>query len=42
MTDATNNPFNEKKGFGRSGCTVRTDSEGIVYVFANQFAVGQP
>jgi hypothetical protein len=42
VTDATNNPFNEKKGFGRSGCTVRTDSEGTVYVFANQFAVGQP
>ena len=42
VTDATNNPFNQKKGFGRSGCTIRTDSEGTVYVFANQFAVGQP
>jgi hypothetical protein len=42
VTDATNNPFNEKKGFGRSGCTIRTDSEGTVYVFANQFAVGLP
>jgi hypothetical protein len=42
ITDATNNPFNQKKGFGRSGCTIRTDSEGTVYVFANQFAVGLP
>jgi hypothetical protein len=42
VTDATNNPFNEKKGFGRSGCTIRTDSSGVVYVFANQFAVGTP
>ena len=42
VTDATNNPFNPKKGFGRSGCTIRTDSEGVVYVFANQFAVGTP
>jgi hypothetical protein len=42
VTDATNNPFNPKKGFGRSGCTIRTDSDGVVYVFANQFAVGLP
>lgn len=42
VTDATNNPFNPKKGFGRSGCTIRTDSDGVVYVFANQFAVGTP
>jgi hypothetical protein len=42
VTDATNNPFNPKKGFGRSGCTIRTDAAGVVYVFANQFAVGTP
>ena len=42
VTAASNNPFNVKQGFGRSGCTVRTDSKGVVYVFANQFAVGMP
>jgi len=42
VTAASNNPFNTKQGFGRSGCTVRTDSHGVVYVVANQFAVGMP
>jgi hypothetical protein len=42
VTSASNNPFNPRQGFGRSGCTVRTDSHGVVYVVANQFAVGTP
>ena len=42
VTPATDN-VNSKNGFGRSGCTIRTDSQGVVYVFANQFAVcGHP
>ena len=37
VTPATNN-IHSPNGFGRSGCTVRTDSEGVVYVFDYQFA----
>ena len=36
VTPATNNT-SSRNGFGRSGCTVRTDSRGTVYVFVSQF-----
>jgi len=38
---ATNNP-SSARGFGHSGCTIRTDSNGVVYVFYYQFAFGFP
>ena len=41
ITPATNN-VNSRNGFGRSGCTIRTDSNGVAYVFAFQFGVGTP
>jgi hypothetical protein len=41
VTPATNN-INSPQGFGRSGCTVRTESNGVVDVFVTAFAFGFP
>ena len=41
ISSATNNPVSPQ-GFGRSGCTIRTDSNGVAYVFSYQFASGTP
>jgi len=41
VTSASNNP-KSGQGFGRSGCTIRTDSHGVVYVFAYTFGFGFP
>jgi hypothetical protein len=37
VTSATNNT-SSRNGFGRSGCSVRTDSKGTIYVFDYQFS----
>jgi hypothetical protein len=34
----TNNQGSAQNGFGYSGCTIRTDSHGVVYLFAEQFS----
>jgi hypothetical protein len=41
ITPAASNPVSPQ-GVERSGCTVRTDSHGVAYVFAYQFAFGFP
>src|SRR5437764_3228353 len=35
---ATNDHGSAKNGFGYSGCTLRTDSNGVVYLFAERFS----
>jgi hypothetical protein len=41
VTPAASN-LSSSQGFGRSGCTIRTDSHGVAYVFAYQDAGGLP
>ena len=38
VTSAVTNGISPQNGFGYSGCTIRTDSHGVVYLFAERFA----
>jgi hypothetical protein len=38
VTSAVTNGISSQNGFGYSGCTVRSDSHGVVYLFAERFA----
>ena len=38
VTSAVTNAISPQNGFGYSGCTIRTDSHGVVYLFAERFA----
>jgi hypothetical protein len=42
VTAAVTNGISPVNGFGYSGCTLRTDSHGVVYLFAERFALLQP
>jgi hypothetical protein len=37
VTSATTNGISPQNGFGYSGCTIRSDSHGVVYLFAERF-----
>ncbi|TMD08030.1 MAG: hypothetical protein E6J01_04615 [Chloroflexi bacterium] len=39
VTSAVTNGISPQNGFGYSGCTLRTDSHGVVYLFAERFAL---
>lgn len=40
VTAAVTNAISPVNGFGYSGCTIRTDSHGVVYMFAERFGSG--
>ncbi len=42
VTPAVTNGISPVNGFGYSGCTIRTDSHGVVYMFAEQFSRSGP
>ena len=42
VTSAVTNGISPQNGFGYSGCTIRTDSHGVVYLFAERFSRSGP